>query len=124
MTDVGMTVKISPADANDIRKFAQDHSYEPSELVRLGITVAQLLIREKELDHKFIVTNADGDIIREWIFPEPQSVMDTEARKILESTGPSTSLERAIADLDPDNPKGGIATPAPSARPAHPDPRV
>jgi hypothetical protein len=98
MTDTEITLRISPGESREIREFARKHQYEPEELVRLGISLTQMLIHEKGLGHKFFIMTENGEALLEWVFPEPQSFIDREVRKMLDSTGrdsdPSASPSR------------------------------
>jgi hypothetical protein len=52
--------------------------------------------------HRLAVVTEEGIPINEVVLPESKMIGDT-VRKILEQPRPSSSLDRAIADLDPDS---------------------
>ena len=64
--------------------------------------MAKLVLEEHEQGHTLILIDEAGKPLSKIVMPQPESeLIDNTAREIL-SEPYSLSLERAIADLDPD----------------------
>jgi hypothetical protein len=75
--------------------------YSLRELLMLGLDAATMVIEAREKGHVIIEATPEGRALTEYSFPEPLAV-STAIQDLLEDPC-SLSLQRAIADLDPDN---------------------
>ena len=85
MTNIGMTVKISPERATQIRQLAREHGYAPEELIQLSFGLIPMLLQERKLGNKFCVAQEDGRILKEWVLVAPRNEIDPTAKKAIAS---------------------------------------
>jgi hypothetical protein len=98
----GITFRLSPAAAAEINDLAERNGYTAADLFRWGAGLAKLLLEEQEQGHTLILIDEAGKPLSKIVLPQSQcGVIANAAREIL-SEPYSLSLERAIADLDPD----------------------
>ena len=106
MTDKRRPINIR-ISAETLAKFsdvAQRNGYSEKEFFLMGLELARLVLEEQERGNKVIITSQSGDALTRVALPEPESSrINTVVKSIVERAHPSP-LERAIADLDPDNP--------------------
>jgi hypothetical protein len=110
VTDIeekGMTVFLSPRVTAVVQAMAANFGCSPVEIVRLGIGLMDVARRALEEGSKLAVVTDSGKPLREITLPEVQAFkqlsIDEAVKQIIEDIHPS-SLQRAISDLDPDNP--------------------
>ncbi len=94
-------VKLTGDTAREIKVLSEQFHYSPSELVRLALSVVSKLLHGQARGNKFLVATPEGTLIQEWKLSESQSFIDRETQRIIKHAFP-TSLDRSIADLDPD----------------------
>lgn len=102
-TRKGITIRISPETAAEIHALAQRNGYGDREFFILGASLAKLALEEQEQGHRLILIAEDGKPLTKIVLPEPQADIEGTVKNILGEPY-SLSLERAIADLDPDRP--------------------
>jgi hypothetical protein len=64
-----LNLNLSDEARNDVNALAQETSRSITELVRLALSVLKVLIEERKRGNKLIVTNADGQPVKELIIP-------------------------------------------------------
>jgi hypothetical protein len=98
----GTVVRISPEATAVIHDIAERNGYSDREFLLWGLSLAKLVLEEKEQGNSLILIDDDGKPISRIIPPEVNDkLVDETVRELLEEPH-SLSLERAIADLDPD----------------------
>lgn len=98
----GTVVRISPEATAVIHDIAERNGYSDREFLLWGLSLAKLVLEEKELGNSLILIDDDGKPISRIVPPEANDkIVDQTVRELLEEPH-SLSLERAIADLDPD----------------------
>jgi hypothetical protein len=105
-----ITIRLKPEAMAKIRELARRHDYEPAQLAFIGLTLAQVLLEEKERGNKLIVVDANGTPLEQLKLPPKPCEREVTGLDQFHSD----SLLRAIADLDPDSPKSKRNDPGPS----------
>lgn len=72
-----ITLRLTGGVAREIRSICEEHDYEPSELLILGASLAEVLLKEKAIGHKFIITTEQGEPLKELLMPEKQARKET-----------------------------------------------
>ncbi len=97
----GITIRISPETATAIHALAERNGYSDRDFFLWAASLAKLVLEEHEQGNALILVDGNGQPLSKIILPEPISgLMENTVRNIL-SEPYSLSLERAIADLDP-----------------------
>ena len=98
----GTVVRISPEATAVIHDLAERNGYTDKDFLLWGLSLAKLVLEEKEHGNSLIIIDDDGKPISKIVLPEVNDrFVDQTVRELLGETH-SPSLERAIADLDPD----------------------
>ena len=97
-----MEINLSHHTVDHMQKLAERSGYSLTELVKLGIAAATVVIEARENGHVIVEATAEGQILTEISFPETSTTRNKIVRNLLAEPC-SLSLERAIADLDPDH---------------------
>jgi hypothetical protein len=95
-----LKVIFSPELTAEIHNLAERRGYSDIEYVRLALGLMKKAVEVEEQDHQLIVATRDGEVITQLVLSEPQG-MKSVVQKILDEHRIS-SLDRTIADLDPD----------------------
>jgi hypothetical protein len=98
-----MKINLSCRAAETIEKLAERSGYSPAELVSLGLATVRMVIDAQEQGHVIVEMTREGKKLSKIRFPEPRSTILDAASSDYLSEPCSLSLQRAIADLDPDN---------------------
>lgn len=98
----GTVVRISPEATAVIHNIAERNGYSDRDFLLWGLSLAKLVLEEKEQGNSLILINEEGKPVSKIVPPEVNvKLVEQTVRELLEEPH-SLSLERAIADLDPD----------------------
>jgi hypothetical protein len=112
-----LKINLSRRTVEQMRELSERSGYSMKELLIVGLVAAKVILEVREKGNVLVEATPEGKAVAEYKFPEPRSKTDDITRSLLSDTY-SLSLERAIADLDPDR-----ETPSPPVNPQNRPPQ-
>lgn len=77
-----MNIKLLPDLEADVHTLTSNYGYSPGEIVSIGVAMATVLLREKQLGNRVVVVDADNCEVAEFKEIEPQAVREVAERYI------------------------------------------
>jgi hypothetical protein len=97
-----MKIKLDSNLTDKVLSLTNEYSYTPDEIISIGIALASVLLKERQLSNRVIVVDPRGETVGEFKEVEPRAIHDM-AKQYVQSICPEaaeTSASLIVARLE------------------------